>query len=189
MNRPMTPQFVLESVCDQMGVGIEEVLGRSKHAVVVSARSVAAMLAREHTTFSYPEIARSLGRSNHSTVVTATQRMRRLIAEGAECMVGRPPKMRPIAEVCAELSARVVADWAKQCEPPPAPPETPEQRRRTITRAVLGGRAELEAMLRLPVGQLAYLSVDAATDLLDLLLRRPEIVDVVRLVRLSAEVA
>src|SRR4051812_17291077 len=52
-----------------------DVVGRGRHKRVVMARAVTTYLARALTTLSYPEIARAMGRPNHSTVVTACQRI------------------------------------------------------------------------------------------------------------------
>ena len=48
---------------------------------MVLARSLVVHLARELTTLSFPEIARGLGRENHSTVHTAARRIERELAE------------------------------------------------------------------------------------------------------------
>jgi hypothetical protein len=47
-----------------------------------------ATLGRSLTTMSYPEIARSLGRPNHSTVITAVKRLERQMAGEATSSVG-----------------------------------------------------------------------------------------------------
>ncbi len=82
-HRPLRPVEVVECVCGELGVGRHDVLGRSRHARVVAARALSAMLLRELTTMSYPEIAGALGRSNHSTAVSASKRMCSLIEQGA----------------------------------------------------------------------------------------------------------
>lgn len=48
--------------------------GKTRHPRVVMARAIITHLARQLTTLSYPEIARAIGRPNHSTVITAFQR-------------------------------------------------------------------------------------------------------------------
>ena len=59
------------------GIEPDELLGRGRHRRVVLARSLVVHLARELTTLSFPEIARGLGRENHSTVHTAARRIER----------------------------------------------------------------------------------------------------------------
>jgi len=79
--RPIRFEQVLERVCNELQVPTADVLARGRHRRVVLARSLAVYLARELTTLSYPELARALGRTNHSTVVTADQRIRRQLRD------------------------------------------------------------------------------------------------------------
>lgn len=80
--RQTRPGEVLDAVCAELGVAASDVLGGGRHRRVVVARGVSAFLLRECTTMSFPEIARSLGRRNHSTVVTASQRVARDVEGG-----------------------------------------------------------------------------------------------------------
>jgi chromosomal replication initiator protein len=54
---------------------MHDFLGSGRHKRVVLARSLTVLLARRLTTASFPEIARAMGRPNHSTIVTAHQRI------------------------------------------------------------------------------------------------------------------
>ncbi len=81
--QPIRLARIIESVCDRMRVGREELLGSGRHARTVVARGVVAHLSRELTTHSYPEIARALGRDTHSAVHTAAKRLRTMIEEDA----------------------------------------------------------------------------------------------------------
>ncbi len=72
--RPVRIAEIVQAVCTIMGLERDELLGVGRHRRVVSARGLAAHLAREMTTLSFPEIARALGRSSHSTVHAATTR-------------------------------------------------------------------------------------------------------------------
>ena len=77
---PRTPvrlAEIIEAVCTRIGVESDELLGRGRHRRVVLARGLVVHLARELTTLSFPEIARGLGRENHSTVHTAARRILR----------------------------------------------------------------------------------------------------------------
>lgn len=80
--RPLRVGLILEVVCEMLGVQPSDVLGTGRHRLVVLARSVTALLARDLTTRSFPEIARDLHRKNHSTIVTASQRVQKLIDAG-----------------------------------------------------------------------------------------------------------
>ncbi|MFO0831428.1 MAG: DnaA/Hda family protein [Phycisphaerales bacterium] len=75
--RPIPVQTIVEFVCRNLQVDVGEFMGRGRHKRVVFARSVAAHLSRELTTQSFPEIARAMGRTNHSTVITAQRRLQR----------------------------------------------------------------------------------------------------------------
>lgn len=76
---PVKIEKVIEAVCQRIGVTREELAGRSRHRRISLARSLIAFLAREMTTHSYPEIARALGRTNHSSVHAAANRLTRSI--------------------------------------------------------------------------------------------------------------
>ncbi|MFG0251660.1 MAG: DnaA ATPase domain-containing protein [Phycisphaerales bacterium JB038] len=91
-SKPVQAGRVLEVVCDQMGVDLSDVLGRGRHRRVVLARSLCAYLIRECTTLSYPEIAERMSRPNHSTVITACQRVKRQLGadEKVTCGPGLP---------------------------------------------------------------------------------------------------
>jgi len=80
--RPLRVALILEVVCEMLGVQPSDVLGTGRHRLVVLARSMTALLARDLTTRSFPEIARDLHRKNHSTIVTASQRVQKLIDAG-----------------------------------------------------------------------------------------------------------
>ncbi len=75
--RPIRIEEVLDSVCQYLGVHPDQVRGRGRQRPIVLARQLTVYLAKRLTHMSYPEIARALGRSNHSTVITADQRMDR----------------------------------------------------------------------------------------------------------------
>ena len=73
--RPVRMTLIIQEVCRVLRVDASELFGKGRHKRVVLARSMCAVLGRWLTTMSYPEIARALGRPNHSTVVTAVKRL------------------------------------------------------------------------------------------------------------------
>lgn len=81
--RPLHFQQIHQSVCETLQVDPAAVLSRSRHKRVVLARSAIIHLARQCTTLSFPELARHLNRSNHSTIVTAAKRTQRQVSEQA----------------------------------------------------------------------------------------------------------
>lgn len=83
--RPVRIADILGTVCTEVGVQTSDVLAAGRHKRVVLARTLVAALARDLTTHSFPEIARALGRDNHSTIITACQRLKRQIADNPVC--------------------------------------------------------------------------------------------------------
>ncbi len=74
---PVRFTAILAAVCQALGVPECEVLASGRHALVVLGRALCAYIARKVTTMSFPEIARALQRPNHSTIITAYQRINR----------------------------------------------------------------------------------------------------------------
>lgn len=86
VRRPMSAESIVAEVCRELAVDLNDFMGKGRHKRVVLARSLVASLSRRLTTMSFPEIARSMGRSNHSTIITAQKRIDRQITDD----VGRP---------------------------------------------------------------------------------------------------
>lgn len=106
-SRPIKLALIVEVVAQHVGVDVSDLLGRGRHQRVVLARSMAAYLARELTTHSFPEIAAALNRPNHSTVVTAYQRVRGQIERGEPCPGDGPEARISAGELCERLRAAV----------------------------------------------------------------------------------
>ena len=94
---------------------------RGRYRRVVLARSLVVHLARSLTTLSFPEIARGLGRENHSTVHTAARRIEADLA-AAEAAMGegnyspRPLPLPDDAEITLrELVEQLKYDVSKRC--------------------------------------------------------------------------
>lgn len=81
--RPIRIDTIIDEICRTLHIQLNDFVGRGRHKRVVLARAMTVQVARELTTLSYPEIARAMGRPNHSTIVTAHQRIRRQIEAGA----------------------------------------------------------------------------------------------------------
>jgi chromosomal replication initiator protein len=82
--RPVRFNMIIDVICRELCVTREQVLSTSRQRQVVLARSLLIHLAREMTSLSYPELARQLGRTNHSTVITADQRIRKQVRQRCE---------------------------------------------------------------------------------------------------------
>ena len=106
--RPIRVSEVLDAVCEVVRVEASDVLGPSRHRRIVLARSLAACVARDLTNQSFPEIARALNRRNHSTIVTACQRIREQMKVGAT--IREEPSLREVrvADLYDEVRGRLL---------------------------------------------------------------------------------
>lgn len=80
MRRPVRFEAILETVAGYFGLTARQINGSGRARQLVLARGLLVKLARLLTPMSYPEIAAQMGRRNHSTVITAAQRIERQIA-------------------------------------------------------------------------------------------------------------
>lgn len=90
---------IVRRVCTKLNVEPEELASRGRHERVVLARALATYLARKLTSLSYPEIARAIGRPNHSTVITAHRRLDKQIASG----ITLAGLSQPLSELCRSM--------------------------------------------------------------------------------------
>ncbi len=75
---------IVDATCEELGVSREDLAAAGRHRRVVLARGVVVHLARELTTLSFPEIARHLGRTAHSSAHAAARRIRDMIDRGED---------------------------------------------------------------------------------------------------------
>jgi len=111
-SRPVRLEEVLEAACAETGVTRDEVLSTSRHTRVVLARGLMGLVARGVTSASYPEIARAIGRKNHSTVITACLRVEKQIASGAGVTLTPGAGETPVADVYDRVRARLSREAA-----------------------------------------------------------------------------
>ncbi|MSR41742.1 MAG: AAA family ATPase [Phycisphaerales bacterium] len=76
---PIRLSRIIEAVVGRLGISRDELLASARHQRATRARGVVAHLARELTTHSYPEIARALGRSAHSSVHAGAKAIQQLL--------------------------------------------------------------------------------------------------------------
>jgi chromosomal replication initiator protein len=100
---PIRLGSIVEAVCDRLRVTREDLVGRGRHQRTVVARGVVAHLARELTTHSFPEIARALGRPNHSAVHTAAKRLKSMLEDGEGAAAACGAIGEPLREVVDQL--------------------------------------------------------------------------------------
>lgn len=80
---PIAMGPIIDTVCEALAVTRSDLAGRGRQKKVVLARELCVHLAKNLTTRSTPEIAHAIGRPNHSTIITAANRIRSKIADGA----------------------------------------------------------------------------------------------------------
>ena len=91
---------IVDATCEELGVQRDDLASTGRHRRVVLARGVVVHLAREMTTLSFPEIARHLGRSAHSSAHAAARRVRDMLDRGEELPADdRMPSARSVREL------------------------------------------------------------------------------------------
>lgn len=113
--RPVPAELIIAVVCEELAIDRTTFVGRSRHARAVLARSLGSYLCRELTTMSYPEIARALGRPNHSTVITADKRVRQQLDTTADLAseAGSAFAGVSLRELSTRLSRTIISRAAK----------------------------------------------------------------------------
>lgn len=94
---------ILSVVALELGVARPLILGNGRHQHAVLARSLVIHLARQMTTMSYPEIAAAMGRRNHSTIITAAQRIEKQLLENLRVTMPATMEQLPLAELAQRL--------------------------------------------------------------------------------------
>ena len=109
VRRPIPLALIASEVCAALGVEVADLHGKGRHKTVVLAREMTVHVARRLTTCSFPEIARSMGRENHSTVLTAHRRVEILLAAGERPKADVPEEFvgLTLAELLQRLAQRV----------------------------------------------------------------------------------
>jgi hypothetical protein len=76
-----------------------------KTRTIALARGIAMYLARKHTQMSFPEIGRSMGNKNHSTVILANRKIEKLLSEDARVTRQTPAGSReePLREIIEKI--------------------------------------------------------------------------------------
>ncbi|MEM7681940.1 MAG: DnaA/Hda family protein [Planctomycetota bacterium] len=104
------PDAVLAAACDAVGVAPAMVRSTGRTAPVVLARALTVYLLHDGTAMSYPEIARALGRKNHSGVITARHRLQRQI--DADELVRTPADPQGVKVAALVERVRETLRWA-----------------------------------------------------------------------------
>ena len=81
-SQPVSLDRIVEVVCNELHVTRGDLAGRDRGPRVSLGRGLVACLARRLTDYSYPEIARTLARRNHSSAHAAARRIEQMASEG-----------------------------------------------------------------------------------------------------------
>lgn len=113
--RPVPSELIIAVICEELAIDRATFVGRSRHTRAVLARSLGSYLCRELTTMSYPEIARALGRPNHSTVITADKRVRQQMDTTTDLAPEAGPAYAGVSlrELCTRLARTIISRAAK----------------------------------------------------------------------------
>ncbi len=106
--RPVRFGHIVETVSRELNVPTAAILGSGRQQRVVLARSLTIHLARQMTTLSYPDIAREMGRKNHSTIVTADQRITKQLTTRQTVKPTPDSASLPIDQLIDQLRQSVV---------------------------------------------------------------------------------
>ena len=79
--QPISLDRIKEVVCKQLHLAMGDLTSRDRGPRVSLGRGLVACLARRMTDYSYPEIARTLGRQNHSSAHAAARRIEAMVEE------------------------------------------------------------------------------------------------------------
>jgi chromosomal replication initiator protein len=103
--RPVRIDAIITHTCAALAVDVADLSGKTRHPRVVTARAVITTLARQMTTLSYPEIARAIGRPNHSTVITAFQRFAKQLEADEAVDAPGAPEARTLTVLVRQIAA------------------------------------------------------------------------------------
>ena len=107
--RPVRIDAIITHTCAALAVDVADLSGKTRHPRVVLSRAIITHLARQLTTLSYPEIARAIGRPNHSTVITAFQRFAKQIAADEAVDAPGAPEARTLTVLVRQIAAAAQA--------------------------------------------------------------------------------
>jgi chromosomal replication initiator protein len=79
--RVITAERILDATSTMFGMPVDELLSSSRTRPLVNARQIAMYVCREVTDLSFPQIAKAFGKSDHTTVIHAVQKIEKLMGE------------------------------------------------------------------------------------------------------------
>ncbi len=79
--QPLTPDRMLQITADYFGFTVDALKGKSRQRPLVTARQIGMYVMRDQTDLSFPAIAREFGGRDHTTVIHAFEKIKKLMAE------------------------------------------------------------------------------------------------------------
>lgn len=107
--RPVRIEAIIAQTASVLSVETSDLSGKTRHPRVVLARAIITHLARQMTTLSYPEIARAIGRPNHSTVITAFQRFAKQLEADEPVDAPGAPEARTLSMLVRQIALAIQA--------------------------------------------------------------------------------
>jgi chromosomal replication initiator protein len=100
---------ITSNVGTYFGLTQAELNTSRKTRTIALARGIAMLLARRHTTMSFPEIGRFMGNKNHSTVILACKRLENVLAEHGTVSwsTASGKRQAPLREILTELEEQL----------------------------------------------------------------------------------
>lgn len=65
---------IIDAACKVCGITLDDLVSSRRAVGIVMARQIISVLGHQHTTYSYPIIAKAISRPNHSTLITSAQK-------------------------------------------------------------------------------------------------------------------
>lgn len=123
-------EIILEATSVVYGVPVDMIRSKSQKAYVVEARDEACYRIRQETDLTLGAIARAVGRTDHSTIISAIKRHERRLDAGKHQPDGRDPNTAVVSGFRDRVARRRVAppearESAKNVEPHPDTAKTP----------------------------------------------------------------
>ena len=76
----ITPSLIIDTVCEQYGVKKEDIVSKKRNAEIVLPRQIIMYLCREYTDSSLEEIGKTLGKKDHTTVMSGVDKIKAMTA-------------------------------------------------------------------------------------------------------------
>ncbi|WP_071177368.1 chromosomal replication initiator protein DnaA [Butyrivibrio hungatei] len=79
-SKVITPQLIIDTVCEQYGTKKDDIISKKRNSEIVLPRQIIMYLCREHTDASLEEIGRTLGKKDHTTVMSGINKIKQKMA-------------------------------------------------------------------------------------------------------------